>query len=158
MSVVPILKKGDELLTKKCHPVEKFDRRLALLIRDMIDTLEDAQGVGLAAPQIGILRRVFVMRHEDGFVAYVNPEIVLREGEQFPIEGCLSLPGIWGKVRRPAKVRVRAQDKEGKWFEREAEGLIAEAFEHEYEHLEGQLFDDQIIEYYTPEELEDKGK
>jgi peptide deformylase len=82
----------------------------------------------------------------------------MREGEQFPIEGCLSLPGIWGKVRRPAKVRVRAQDKEGKWFEREAEGLIAEAFEHEYEHLEGQLFDDKIIEYYTPEELEDKGK
>ena len=156
MSVVPILKKGDELLTKSA--IRWKVRPAAGALIKGIDTLEDAQGVGLAAPQIGILRRVFVMRHEDGFVAYVNPEIVLREGEQFPIEGCLSLPGIWGKVRRPAKVRVRAQDKEGKWFEREAEGLIAEAFEHEYEHLEGQLFDDKIIEYYTPEELEDKGK
>ncbi|HHX72341.1 MAG TPA: peptide deformylase [Clostridiales bacterium] len=148
MSVSPILEKGDELLEKKSHPVTKFDRRLELLLRDMEETLIDAGGVGLAAPQIGILRRVFIVMdpETEKITHYINPEILERRGEQLPPEGCLSVPGVWGKVRRPAYVRLRAQDKHGHFFEAEGEGLMAQAFDHENDHLNGKLFTDKIVE------------
>ena len=155
MSIIKIREKGDECLDKVCHPVTKFDRRLALLIRDMMDTLEDSQGVGLAAPQIGILRRIFVVSDGETMTEFINPEIIERRGEQTPIEGCLSLPGVWGRVRRPQYVKLRAQDVKGNWFEAEAEGLIAEAFDHENDHLDGKLFDSIIYEYVDPSELRD---
>lgn len=147
MSVLYIYKKGDECLTKRCHEVTKFDRRLKLLVRDMKDTLENASGVGLAAPQVGIIRRVFVVNTGEEIREFINPEIIERKGEQTPVEGCLSVPGVWGRVKRPAYVKIRAFDCEGKSFETEGEGLIAEAFEHESDHLDGKLFDTLIFEY-----------
>jgi peptide deformylase len=147
MSVLYINKKGDECLTKRCHEVTKFDRRLKLLVRDMKDTLEDAGGVGLAAPQVGIIRRVFVVNMDGEVKEFINPEIIERRGEQTPVEGCLSVPGVWGRVKRPAYVKIRAFDCEGKPFEAEGEGLIAEAFEHENDHLDGKLFDSLIFEF-----------
>ena len=147
MSVLEIRKKGDECLQKKCHAVTMFDKRLKLLIRDMIDTLIESNGVGLAAPQIGILRRVFVVNDGERVRAYVNPVILERRGEQRPVEGCLSVPGVWGREVRPTYVKISAQDENGAAFEDEAEGLIAEAFEHEYDHLDGVLFDEKIYEY-----------
>ena len=147
MSVLEIRKKGDECLQKKCHAVTVFDKRLKLLIRDMTDTLIESNGVGLAAPQVGILRRVFVVNDGERVRAYVNPVIVERRGEQRPVEGCLSVPGVWGRVVRPMYVKISAQDEKGEAFEDEGEGLIAEAFEHEYDHLDGVLFDEKIYEY-----------
>ena len=147
MSVLEIRKKGDECLQKKCHAVTVFDKRLKLLIRDMTDTLIESNGVGLAAPQIGILRRVFVVNDGERVRAYVNPVIVERRGEQRPVEGCLSVPGVWGRVVRPMYVKISAEDENGEAFEDEGEGLIAEAFEHEYDHLDGVLFDEKIYEY-----------
>ena len=155
MSVIAIRKKGDECLQKKCHAVTVFDKRLKLLIRDMKDTLVEANGVGLAAPQIGILRRVFVVNDGEKIRAYVNPVILERRGEQRPVEGCLSLPGVWGRVVRPMYVKISAQDENGDVFEDEGEGLIAEAFEHEYDHLEGVLFDEKIYEYVDVGEREE---
>lgn len=154
MAILEICKKGDECLQKKCHEVTVFDRRLKLLIRDMKDTLVEAHGVGLAAPQIGILRRIFIIDHGERLQAYINPKILERRGEQRPVEGCLSLPGVWGRVVRPMYVRIAAQDENGCPFEEEAEGLIAEAFEHESDHLDGILFDEKIYEYVNVEEEE----
>lgn len=155
MSVLSIQKKGDECLQKKCHAVTVFDRRLKLLIRDMTDTLIAANGAGLAAPQVGILRRIFVVNDGERVRAYVNPVILERRGEQRPVEGCLSLPGVWGRVVRPMYVKVSAQDENGEFFEDEAEGLIAEAFEHECDHLDGILFDEKIYEYVDVKEQDD---
>ncbi len=153
MSVLTIFVKGDECLEKRCHEVTKFDRRLRLLVRDLKETLADVQGVGLAAPQIGILRRVFVLNVDGEFKEYINPVILERNGEQTPIEGCLSLPGVWGRVRRAESVRIGAYDAEGNYFEESAQGLIAEAYEHECDHLDGKLFDELIYEYCDPEDF-----
>lgn len=149
-----IYKKGDECLEKRCHKVTRFDKRLKLLVRDMKETLESANGVGLAAPQVGIIRRVFVVNMDGEIKEFINPEIIEKRGEQTPIEGCLSVPGVWGKVKRPAYVKVRAYDCEGNLFEAEGEGVIAEAFEHEMDHLDGKLFDSMIIEYVDMESEE----
>lgn len=137
-----IIKLGDETLRKQSKPMQKFDLRLWLLLRDMADTMYKADGVGLAAPQVGILRRVVVVDTGDGLVELVNPEIIAREGEQAGAEGCLSLPGRQGYVVRPEKVTVRAQDRKGKPFEITAEGLKARAFCHEIDHLDGVLYID----------------
>ena len=155
MAVLEIRKKGDECLNKKCHAVTVFDRRLKLLLRDMKDTLIDSNGVGLAAPQIGILRRIFLVNDDGDIRVYINPTILERRGEQRPVEGCLSVPGVYGKVVRPMYVKIAALDENGVPFEEEAEGLIAECFEHEYEHLDGHLFDEKVYEFVEPDEDED---
>ena len=138
MALRKIVEQGDECLTKVCRPVTSFDKRLHELLDDMTETLADANGAGLAAPQVGVLRRLcIVMDEESGeYLELINPEIVAQSGEQTGLEGCLSVPGKWGIVTRPEKVRVRAQDRFGDWFEAEGEGLIARAFCHETDHLD----------------------
>lgn len=151
-----IVKKGDPVLTKRCHPVTKFDKRLGVLLDDMIETLQESGGVGLAAPQVGICRRVVVViNEEDEVLELVNPEIVETSGEQTGMEGCLSLPGEFGEVTRPMVVKVKAQRRTGEWFEVEDEGLTARCFCHELDHLEGHMFDELCERLYTGEELEE---
>ncbi|MBQ9263764.1 MAG: peptide deformylase [Clostridia bacterium] len=141
-----ILELGDEALRKTCKPMQKFDLRLWLLLRDMADTMYKADGVGLAAPQVGILRRVVVIDvgDEHGLIELVNPEIIATEGEQAGSEGCLSVPGRRGYVVRPQKVTVRAQDRKGKTFEITGEDLLARAFCHEIDHLDGIIYVDKM--------------
>ena len=141
-----ILKLGDETLRKNSKPMQKFDLRLWLLLRDMADTMYKAEGVGLAAPQVGILRRVVVIDVQDGkgLIELVNPEIIATEGEQAGAEGCLSVPGRQGYVVRPEKVTVRAQDRKGKPFELTGEGLLARALCHEIDHLDGIMYVDKM--------------
>ncbi len=140
-----ILELGDETLRKTCKPMKTYDLRLWLLLRDMAETMYKAEGVGLAAPQVGILRRVVVIDvgDERGLIELVNPEIIASEGEQGDSEGCLSVPGRRGYVVRPSKVTVRAQDRKGKFFEITGEGLLARAFCHELDHLDGILYSDK---------------
>ena len=150
-----IIKKGDEVLNKKCHPVTKFDEKLHTLLDDMGETLRQADGVGLAAPQVGILRQVVVVINEnDELIELVNPEIIQSSGEQFGLEGCLSVPGRYGFVKRPMVVRVRAQDRDGNTFEVEDQGLTARCFCHEIDHLSGHLFYELVDRTYTVEELD----
>jgi len=150
-----IVKKGDEVLNKKCHPVTKFDEKLHTLLDDMGETLRQADGVGLAAPQVGILRQVVVVINEnDELIELINPEIIQSSGEQFGLEGCLSVPGRYGFVKRPMVVRVRAQDRDGNTFEVEDQGLTARCFCHEIDHLSGHLFDELVDRTYTVEELD----
>lgn len=155
MAIREILTDEDPALHKKCHPVTQFDERLADLIDDMRATLADAGGAGLAAPQVGILRRVVVLMDEnDEMLELVNPELIGQEGEQDGLEGCLSVPGLWGYVKRPRKARVKAQDRKGNWFEAEGEGIVARCFCHELEHLDGHVFTEHVDRIYTSEELE----
>ncbi|MDE6923410.1 MAG: peptide deformylase [Oscillospiraceae bacterium] len=155
MALREILTRGDPALTKTCRPVEKFDRRLHDLLDDLKETLEDSGGVGLAAPQIGILRRVVVVEDaDDHILELVNPVIVSQEGEQDGWEGCLSVPGKYGMVQRPNLVTVRAQDRNGNFFEASGEGLVARCFCHETEHLDGRLFVEHTDRLYTVEELD----
>ena len=156
MALRKIVKIGDNKLRKVCKPVEKFDRRLKILLEDMADTMYDANGVGLAAPQVGILRRVcVVMNEDDEIIELVNPEIIATDGEQTGLEGCLSVPGKFGIVTRPYTVRVRAQDRDGAFFEVEDEALTARCFCHEIEHLDGHLFVEHTDHLLTEEELEE---
>lgn len=156
MALRKIVLQGDEILKKKCRPVTEFNDRLHTLLDDMIDTLIDSGGVGLAAPQVGVLRRVCVVMNEDEeILELVNPEIIYTEGEQTGLEGCLSVPGKYGEVTRPNFVRVRAQDRDGNWFEAEDEGLTARCFCHEIEHLDGHLFVEHTDHLLTEEELEE---
>lgn len=158
MAKKEILIFGNETLRKVSHKVEKFNLRLWLLLRDMADTMYEAEGVGLAAPQIGILRRVVVIDvgDDNGLIELINPEIIHTEGEQEGAEGCLSKPGRQGFVRRPNKVTVRAQDRHGKWFEITGEGLLARAFCHELDHLDGKLYIDVEDYEIQPEEDEEE--
>lgn len=155
MALREILTQGDPALTKTCRPVEKFDRKLHDLLDDLKETLTDSGGVGLAAPQVGILRRVVVVEDaEDHILELVNPVIVSQEGEQNGWEGCLSVPGKYGMVRRPNLVTVRAQDRDGNFFEASGEGLVARCFCHETEHLDGHLFVEHTDKLYSPEEID----
>ena len=155
MALRKILTDEDPALRKKCRPVTSFDARLHDLIDDLKETLADANGAGLAAPQVGILRRVvIVVDDNDRMLELVNPEIVCEEGEQEGFEGCLSVPGRWGMVKRPMKVRVRAQDRNGNFFEAEGEEIVARCFCHEIEHLDGHLFTEHADRLYTTEELD----
>lgn len=155
MALRKILTQGDSALEKVCRPVEKFDRRLHILLDDMKETLVDSGGVGLAAPQVGILRRVVVVEDaQEQIIELVNPEIIHQEGEQDGFEGCLSVPGMYGKVIRPNLVTVRAQDRDGNVFEVSGEGIVARCFCHETEHLDGHLFVEHTDRLYTLEELE----
>lgn len=155
MALRKILTQGDPALTKTCRPVEKFDRKLRWLLDDMKETLQNAGGVGLAAPQIGILRRVVVVEDaEENMIELVNPVIVSQSGEQDGWEGCLSVPGKYGRVARPNFVTVRAQDRDGNFFEASGEELVARCFCHELEHLDGHLFVERTDELYSPEEID----
>ena len=155
MAIRKIHEVGDPCLAKVCRPVTEFNDRLHELLDDMADTLEEAGGVGLAAPQVGILRRVCIVEDSEGeIIELVNPEIVKAEGEQTGLEGCLSLPGRWGIVTRPYTVRVRAQDRDGATFEVEDEDITARCFCHEIEHLDGHLFSEHCDRLLTDEELE----
>lgn len=146
MALRNIVTVGDPVLTKKCRPVVKFDDRLAQLIDDMKETMRNANGVGLAAPQVGVLRRLVVIEvEEDHPIFLINPEIVYESGEQEGPEGCLSIPGRSGIVRRPMKVTVRATGYDGKPLEITGEGLLARAFCHEIDHLDGKLYTDIAI-------------
>ena len=156
MALRKIVEQGDPVLTKISRPVTDFNRRLHLLIDDMIETLKNANGAGLAAPQVGVLRRVcIVMNEETGdFYELINPSIVWARGEEEDLEGCLSVPGKWGLVKRPTAVRVRAQDRNGNWFELDGTGLTARAFCHELEHLDGHLYTEHIDRFLTDEEVQ----
>ena len=155
MALRKILTQGDPALTKTCRPVEKFDRKLHWLLDDMKETLRNAGGVGLAAPQVGILRRVVVVEDaEENLMELVNPVIVEQSGEQDGWEGCLSVPGKYGRVVRPSLVTVRAQDRKGNFFEATGEELVARCFCHELEHLDGHLFVEHTDELYSPEEID----
>lgn len=143
MAYREIRKLGDEVLRKKAREVTVFDDRLKMLIEDMVETMKKANGIGLAAPQVGILKRVVVIDIGEGLYTFVNPEIIEMSGEIIDIEGCLSIPGVYGEVARPKKLKVKAQDEKGLSFEIEAEGLFARAICHEVDHLNGVLFIDK---------------
>ena len=158
MGLRNIVKKGDPSLLKKSREVTNFDARLAALLDDMRETLLQANGLGLAAPQVGVLRRVCLVietnTDPEEIIELINPVIIESEGEQTDREGCLSLPGVWGIVKRPERVKVAAQDRNGNWFEREGEGLTARCFCHEIDHLSGVLFDSVAERILSPEEVE----
>lgn len=156
MALRRIVLQGEDCLTKVCRPVTDFDNRLHILLNDMADTLLDSGGVGLAAPQVGILRRVCVVQNEnDEIIELINPEIVYTQGEQTGLEGCLSVPGKFGVVTRPEVVRVRAQDRDGNFFEVEDSDLTARCFCHEIEHLDGHLFVEHTDHLLTEDELQE---
>ena len=155
MAVLNIVKVGDPVLRKTSRPVEEITPRILTLLDDMKDTLHRANGVGLAAPQVGVLRRIVLVECEEGdLIELINPEIIERsEEEQQEAEGCLSVPDRWGVTRRPARVTVRAMDRFGKTFTVSGEGLKARAFCHEIDHLNGILFTDNVVRYLDPDEL-----
>lgn len=155
MAIRTILTEGDPALNKVCHPVTKFDDKLADLLDDLKETLAKANGLGLAAPQVGILRRaVIVVDGEGEMLELVNPEIIDQKGEQDGLEGCLSVPGKWGYVTRPEWVKVKAQDRSGNWFEVEGTDITARCFCHELGHLDGHLYVELTDRLYTSEELD----
>lgn len=155
MAIRTIREKGDSCLEKVCRPVTEFNARLHQLLDDMADTLAEAGGVGLAAPQVGILRRVCIVEDEQGeIIELINPEIIKTEGEQTGLEGCLSVPGKYGIVTRPMLVRVRAQDRFGTTFEVEDEELTARCFCHEIEHLDGHMYYEHTDRLYTEDEID----
>ena len=137
----------DEILTKPCKEVKKFDEKLAILLDDMYETMQKAEGVGLAAPQVGILKRVAVIDIGEERIDLVNPQIIETSGEKEGTEGCLSFPKLYGVVKRPNKVKVRAQDRNGNWFEKEGTEILARAFCHECDHLDGHVFTELVTEY-----------
>ena len=153
MGLRKILTDQEPALHKVCRPVEKFDWRLHKLLNDMADTLAEANGVGLAAPQVGILRRVVIVDTGEEILELVNPTIIETDGEQVGPEGCLSVPGKYGLVKRPYYAKVRAQDRYGEWFEAEGEELIARCFCHELDHLDGIVYTEVMERYLTEDEL-----
>ena len=158
MAIRKIVEMGtDDILRKRARRVDKFDRRLHQLLDDMADTMLEADGVGLAAPQVGILKRCCVIDVGEGLIELVNPEIVSREGEVTVIEGCLSVPDRAGKVVRPEKVKVKAQDRNGEPIEVEGEGILAVCLCHELDHLDGILYVDKMIEDATEEMRQKSG-
>lgn len=155
MAVRIIIKEGDPVLRKISRPVEVFDKKLWDLLDDMAETMEEANGVGLAAPQVGILRRVITINTGEGLIELVNPEIIRTTSHMIEAaEGCLSSPGEYGIVPRPEKVKVRAYNRHGKPFEIKGEELLARAFCHEIDHLDGKLFKDLVIRMLDPDEEE----
>ena len=154
MGLRKILTDKDPALHKTCRPVTEFDKKLHKLLDDMRETLIDSCGVGLAAPQVGILRRVVLVDMGDEIIELVNPELLETDGEQEGAEGCLSVPGKYGLVKRPYWAKVRAQDRYGEWFEAEGEEIIARCFCHELDHLDGILYTQVMERYLTEEELD----
>ncbi len=157
MAILNIVKEGDDVLRKICRPVETITPRTLQLLDDMLETLHDANGVGLAAPQVGVLRRIAIVEVVDGQVyELINPEIIEREGKQNEMEGCLSVPEQWGITDRPMKVTVRAMNRKGETYTVSGSGLLARAFCHEIDHLDGVLFKDNAVHMLTPEEIEEQ--
>lgn len=170
MALRNIMEQGEKCLEKHCRPVTEFNEKLHTLLDDMAETLMKANGVGLAAPQVGILRRAVLVLEtnveegqEEYIIELINPEIIASSGTQAGPEGCLSVPGVFGWVERPEEVTVRAQDRNGEWFEVTGVGLTARAFCHELDHLEGVLFtsladhimsEEELAEYYAPTDEE----
>ena len=156
MALRKIVEVGDECLSKVCRPVTAFNSRLHALLDDMTETLVEAGGAGLAAPQVGILRRAVIVLDEESeaYLELVNPEIIAASGEQTGLEGCLSVPGKYGLVTRPNYAKVSAQDRDGNWFEAEGEELIARCFCHELDHLDGIIYTQVMERFLTMEELE----
>ena len=156
MGLRKILTDKDPALHKVCKPVTNFDSKLFKLLDDMRDTLIESGGVGLAAPQVGILRRVVLVdvgMEDNEIVEFINPELIETDGEQYGAEGCLSVPGKYGLVKRPMYAKVRAQDRNGDWFEAEGEELIARCFCHELDHLDGIVYTEVMDRFLTEEEL-----
>ena len=153
MALRKILTAQEPALHKVCRPVTEFDKKLHTLLDDMHETLTDSEGVGLAAPQVGILRRVVLVDNGEEVLELINPEILETDGEQVGAEGCLSVPGKYGLVKRPYYAKVRAQDRNGRWFECEGEELTARCFCHEIDHLDGILYTEVMDRYLTEEEL-----
>lgn len=157
MGLRKILTTEEPALHKTCRPVETFDKKLHTLLDDMRETLIESGGVGLAAPQVGILRRVVLVDTGDEILELVNPTLVETDGEQEGAEGCLSLPGKYGIVKRPYYAKVRAQDRNGNWYEAEGEELTARCFCHELDHLDGKMYTEVMERFLTDEELENLG-
>jgi peptide deformylase len=156
LAILPIVTFPNEILEQKCDKVTVFDKKLAKLLDNMYDTMIEADGVGLAAPQIGVKKQIAIVDIGDdsGTLEMINPEILETDGEQVGPEGCLSFPGVYGEVKRPYYVRVRAKDRKGREYEIEAEDFFARAILHEIDHLQGILFTKKISKYLSEEELE----
>ena len=156
MAIRKIVKDGDPVLLKTCKPVEKFNDRLHELLDDMKETMYDAEGLGLAAPQVGIIRRIALILIEDGepYLELINPVIIKKTGRQREIEGCLSCPNVFGYVKRPKKCVVKAQNRNGEFFEVSLSDLSCRAACHEIDHLNGHLFTELVDEYVDPDEME----
>ena len=143
MAIRNIVKIGDEVLRKKSFPVTEFNDRLNVLLDDMKETVKKAKGAGLAAPQVGVLKRVFVVDLEEGYFEFINPEIISQKGDQYGVEGCLSVEGKQGYVHRPSSVTVKFQDRKGDYYKLTAHGFFAKAICHENDHLNGVLYIDK---------------
>lgn len=154
MAIRNIRKYGDEVLRKKAKDVEVIDERITTLLKDMAETLYEAEGFGLAAPQVGVLKRVVVIDIGKGLIELINPKIVEQSGEQIFVEGCLSIPGLFGEVKRPMKVVVEALNAKGEKTKIEGDGLLAVVLCHELDHLDGILFKDKAIRFIDKDELE----
>lgn len=156
MAMLNIVKQGDEVLRKTCRPVIEITPKIKTLLDDMIETLHDAEGCGLAAPQVGVLRRICIVEVEEGeLYEMINPEIISVDGEQEGLEGCLSLPGKWGIVKRPETVTVKATDRNGKEYTVTGTGLTARAFCHEIDHLDGKLYVDCAEKMLSKQEIKE---
>lgn len=153
MSIRHIRTRGDPVLNMRCKPVKRFDTLLVQLLDDMAETMYAAPGVGLAANQVGVSLRVITVDIGEEIFRLVNPKIVSRQGSEVALEGCLSVPNLWGEVERAAQVVVKAQDETGKWRRIEAQGFLARAFQHEIDHLDGKLFVDRALNLVGPEDL-----
>lgn len=158
MAIREVREMGDEILLKKCKPVTKMTPRTKVLIQDMFDTMYEYMGVGLAAPQVGVLKRIVTIDVGEGPIVLVNPEIVETSGEQCGEEGCLSLPGKWGVVTRPDYVKIKAQNEDMEEIELEGEGLLARAFCHEIDHLDGNLYVERVEGELRDVEYEEEEK
>jgi peptide deformylase len=156
MAILPIVMHPDPILEKECEKVTAFDKKLKKLLNNMYDTMIEADGVGLAAPQVGVDLQVAIVDIGDdsGTIELINPEIVENDGTQTDLEGCLSFPGLYGEVSRPSSIRVRTYNRKGKLVEFHAKDFLARAIQHEIDHLHGVLFTTKIEKYITEEELE----
>ena len=160
MAIRNIRKIGDEVLNKKCREVTAIDDRIIQLLDDMADTMYEADGVGLAAPQVGIIRRIalILIGDEKPYLELINPVIIKKSGRQREIEGCLSCPNVFGYVKRPKKCVVKAQNRNGEFFEVSLSDLSCRAACHEIDHLNGTLYTDKVIRYVDPDEMSKEGK
>jgi peptide deformylase len=156
MAIRNIRKDGDEILRKKSREVDEINEKIHILLKDMADTLYNANGVGLAAPQVGVLKRIVVIDAGTGLIQLINPVLKSESGQQCVPEGCLSVPGVWGEVNRPAHVVVEALDPDGKEIVIEGDGLLAQALCHEIDHLDGILFKDKVVRYLNEDELKNE--
>ena len=154
MAIRSIRQDGDEVLKKKSREVDRINDKIITLLQDMAETMYQANGLGLAAPQVGILKRVVVIDVGEGLLELINPEVISESGEQTEVEGCLSFPTVFGEVVRPEVVKVEANNPKGERIVVEGKGLLARALCHEIDHLDGILFKDKVIRFVDPEELE----